>query len=137
MTNNNITRELVSEGQRIDVTAELFGMHFPMRLEPTIYAMADRLAQEYKGGYWEFYTLSNGGFYMSPRSNKVFKVSAENSFEGNLSTDALGIVACMYSYSHLSFGEGEFAETCAEQYHLLREYMFEHEEVQAILGAVD
>ncbi len=137
MTTTNITRELVSEDRRIDVTAELFGMHFPMKLEPFVFSMADTLASNYSGGLWHFYTLSNGAFYMVLHSAKVFKVSCENGFEGELSADALGIVACLYAYSHLSFGDGEFSETCAEQYHLLREYMFEHEEVALILGAID
>ncbi len=138
MTTTNITRALVSEDRRIDVTAELFGTHFPMRLEPNIYAMADRLAQEYQGGYWEFYTLSNGGFYMAPHSDKMFKVSAENGFEGDLSADAFGLAVCLYGYSHLSFSDTpELAEVCAKQFHLLREYMFEHAEVDAILRAID
>ena len=93
---------------------------------------------DYDGGYWEFYTLSNGGFYMSPSSDSTFHVSCENGFEGDLSADALGIVACLYAYSNLSFGDtGEFAETCASQYHLLRDFMLEHDEVRGILRAVD
>jgi hypothetical protein len=43
----------------------------------------------------------------------------------------------MYAYSHLSFGEGDFAEACAEQYHLLREYAMDHAESGAILAACD
>jgi len=31
----------------------------------------------------------------------------------------------------------DFAETCAEQFHLLRDYMLEHPEVQGILEAID
>ncbi len=138
MTTTNITRELVSEDRRIDVTAELFGVGFPMRLEPFVYGMASNLSRDYDGGYWHFYTLSNGGFYMAPHSDKVFKVSCENGFEGQVSADAFGIVCCLYAYSHLSFGgDAEFPAACAEQYHLLREYMFEHPEVQVILGAID
>ena len=89
------------------------------------------------GGYWEFYSLSNCGFYMAPKSDSIFHVSCENGFEGNLSADALGITACLYAYSHLSFSDDDFAETCARHYHLLREYMLEHSEVGGILGAID
>jgi hypothetical protein len=138
MNTSTITRQLVAVNQRINTTANLFGLHFSMRLEPTIYAITDKLAHEYNGGYWEFYALSNGGFYMAPSSDKLFDVSCENGFEGKLSGDALGIVACLYAYSHLSFGDADgFAEVCAEQYHLLREYMFEHSEVVDILRAID
>jgi hypothetical protein len=50
----------------------------------------------------------------------------------------LGIAACLYAYSHLSFGgDDAFVETCAQQYHLLRDYMLEHPEARGILGAID
>jgi hypothetical protein len=46
----------------------------------------------------------------------------------------LGITACLYAYSHLSFAGNEI---CAEQYHLVRAYAMAHAEVQAILAAID
>jgi len=132
-----ITRKQVPNHKRIQHTAALFGTNFPLHLEPFVYAITDNIAEEYNGGYWEFYELSNGGFYMAPHSDSVFNVSCENGFEGQLSADAFGIVACLYAYSHLSFGSGAFAETCAQQYHWLRDYMLEHPEAEAILGAID
>ena len=132
-----ITNIIIPEPDRMAFVDKLFGINFPMRLEPTIYDMAGRLASEYRGGYWEFYALSNGGFYMAPRASTSFDVSSDNGFEGQLSADALGIAVCLYAYSHLSFGDGRLAETCAEQYHLLREYVFEHTEAKAILRATD
>lgn len=132
-----ITSQLIAEGQRVNHTAALFGLGFPLHLEPFVYFMADTICKEYNGGYWEFYSLSNGGFYMAPSSDASFHVSCENGFEGDLSARAFGIVCCLYAYSHLSFSEGEFAQTCAEQYHLLREYMYGHDEVGAILRTID
>ena len=93
MNNQIISRRLVSDDQRTPFTAKLFGFNFPMRLEPTIYDMAARLASEYRGGYWLFYALSNGGFYMGPRASTSFAVSSDNGFEGQLSADALGLGA--------------------------------------------
>src|ERR1035437_5066658 len=98
-----ITRQQVSDDQRINHTAELFGIHFPLHLEPYVYAVTKAIAREYNGGYWEFYALSNGGFYMSLNSKNSFNVTCENGFEGDLSADALGITACLYAYSHLSY----------------------------------
>ena len=136
-TQSTITRLRIPDGQRINHTATLFGAHFPFNLEPFVYGVTSKMVRDYHGGYWEFYTLSNGGFYMAPNTAKIFAVTCENGFEGTLSADALGITACLYAYSHLSFGEGEFAETCAQQYHWLREYMFGHAEAWAILSAID
>ena len=132
-----IYRDLVPEERRMQHTAALFGVDFPLRLEPTVFAMAERLSPNYRGGYWNFYALCNGGLYMAPDSDARFEVRCENGFEGTLSADALGISACLYAYSHLSFAEGDFASKCAEHYHLLREFMLDHAEAAVILGAID
>lgn len=137
MNTSNITRQLVAEQERINFTAKLFGLNFPMRLEPTIFNIAGNLAAEYDGGYWEFYKLSNGGFCMAPAQEAQFSVSAQNGYEGSMSADALGITTCLYAFSHLSFGDGAFAETCAEQYHMLREFALDHAEAGSIMQAID
>jgi hypothetical protein len=133
-----IGRQLVPCDQRSDHTAHLFGVHFPMQLEPYIFVVAAKLSPEYRGGYWQFYELGNGGFYMAPDVDTWFSVCCDNCYEGRLSGDALGITACLYAYSHLSFVAGEaIAEIYARQYHLLRNFMMEHVEVSAILAATD
>ena len=132
-----VTRQLIPEDQRMDITERLFGIHFPLKLEPVIYGITEKMAEDYDGGYWDFFTLSNGGFYMAPSSDAVFRVVCDNMFEGDLSADALGITACLYAYSNLSFGDGRIARVYACHYHRLREYMMDHVEVRAILGATD
>jgi len=134
---NLVTRELVLETRRMSITDKLFGVHFPLRLEPVIYGITERMADTYSGGYWDFYKLSNGGFYMAPSNDHGFHVTCDNMFEGDLSADAPGITACLYAYSNLSFSNGRFARVCACHYHRLREYMMDHAEARAILGATD
>ncbi len=133
----HIHSERLNDAQRLNVTANLFGVHFPFRLEPTIYGMADRLAPAYEGGYWHFYSLSNCGFYMAPATHTFFDIRCDNGFEGKVSADAFGITACLYAYSNLAFDQGPFAQVCAEHYHLLREFAVEHGEARAILRATD
>lgn len=134
----NITRKQVDINQRIKHAADIFGIHFPMRFEPFVYALTDKLVHDYNGGYWQFYALSNGGFYMVPESYIPFDVSCVNGFEGKLSADALGITVCLYAYSHLSFGNpSTFTEICAQQFHRLREFMLGHAEAGNILQAID
>ena len=132
-----VTRELVPEDQRMDVVERMFGMAFPLQLEPVVYGITDRMAEDYTGGYWDFYTLSNGVFYMAPAEDRSFHVKCQNMYEGVLSADALGITACLYAYSNLSFSLSDIAREYARHYHLLREYSMEHAEVREILGATD
>lgn len=137
ITATAISRTLVPEHLRSEVTADLFGAHFPLQLEPFIFSIASQLSEDYSGGYWDFYQLGNGGFYMAPEHAGRFQVGSPNGSECFMSADALGITACLYSYSHLSFGNGDMAGKCAEQYHLLRGYVFAHPEADSILRIID
>jgi hypothetical protein len=132
-----VTRELVPEDQRLAIVERLFGMAFPLQLEPVVYGITDRMAEDYDGGYWDFFALSNGGFYMAPLEDRVFHVKCQNMYEGNLSAEALGITSCLYAYSNLSFSLSDIAREYARHYHLLREYSMGHAEVSAIVGATD
>ena len=132
-----ITKTIVPESDRSAFVDRLFGISYATKLEPTVFTMAERIAPEYSGAYWTFHELGNGGFFFSPSIETLFDVVCENGFKGKLSPDALGITACLYAYSHLSFGDVCFAQTCAEHYHLLREFMFEHAEAVRILRATD
>ena len=134
---NQIKRVLIEESDRVTHTAALFGFHFPLHLEPLVYATADRLSGDYTGGFWNFFTLSNGAFYMAPTGETTFHVTCENGFDGELSADAFGITACLYAYSHLSFSGMLIADVCAQQYHGLREYALRHPEAEGIMAAVD
>jgi len=134
---NLVTHTLVPENQRMAVVDRLFGMRFPLELEPFIYGITERMAESYKGGLWSFHQLSNGGFYMAPADDRTYHVVCDNFFQGDLSADALGITACLTAYSHLSFSGNVFAHTYADHFYRLREFMLDHPEVRAILGATD
>ena len=151
MNNTIITRQLVPNNLRMKTVNDLFGLYFPMRIEPFIYAMAEELTadndacndvcDQYRGGLWEFYTLSNGGFFMapdmSPDSGK-YTVSSQNGFEGKISAMALGVISCMFAFSHLSFSDNEgLSEVATKYFHLLRSYALDHPEAASIFQATD
>jgi len=78
-----VTRKLIPESQRLSHTAKLFGAHFALVLEPVVYGITNRMAEDYHGGYWNFYTLDNAGFYMAPDCDQIFQVSCDNYFTGD------------------------------------------------------
>ena len=47
---STVTRELVPEDQRLVVIERLFGMAFPLQLEPVIYGITERMAEDYTAG---------------------------------------------------------------------------------------
>ena len=74
----SITNTLVPESERLSFVDKLFGIAYVLRLEPTVFSMAEHICPKYHGGYWHFHSLPNGGFYMAPRSDTIFAFSCEN-----------------------------------------------------------
>lgn len=104
-------------------------------LESTIYDFMQTLCPHYDGGYWYFYRLSNGGFYMAPGSEDMFTLSSPNGFVQQVSADTAGVVACAFAYSHLSFyGDGQ---RFARAYHQLAAYIWQRADVAVIQAALD
>jgi hypothetical protein len=132
-----ITKHPIVDNDYYEHIGKLFGAHFTMTLEPHIYNGARTLSDDYCSGHWDFFSLSNGGFFMAPRSNKSFNVSCAYGEPVKMSAEGLGIAACLFAFSQLSFGCGAFAETCGRHYHLLSEFMIEHIDAPAILCSAD
>ena len=137
MTTSIVTKSAISDSEYDAHFNRLFGINFLVRLEPQFFYTARELSADYTSGTWDFFALSNGGFYMSPRCETLFEVSCASGAKAKLSADGFGITVCLVAFSRLSFGGDAFAETCGRHYYLLRKYMFEHFEVSAILRATD
>lgn len=131
------TKHVIDDNDYYEHIGKLFGPHFAICLEPFVYHAARTLSADYCSGQWDFFSLSNGGFFMSPRSDKAFSISCAYSVPVKLSAEGFGITACLFAFSHLSFGRGAFAETCGRHYHLLRAFVNEHLEAPAIYRATD
>lgn len=130
-----IERTLVPEEQRLDFLPKHCGKYHYMMFEMTVYSMARRLCAEYDGGLWQYYELSNKGWYMALDDDRTFRVVwAGNYYEGDMSADAFSITANLYAYN-VMFGSQD--ELFVPAYYALREYAAEHAEAKKILAAID
>lgn len=120
--------------------------HFPgiyLQFEQSVFHWMGRLIPAYNGGMWEFYELENGGFYMAPdiAEPQTTAISVDsNYYEGMVSWDAAGIVACLFAMSHLTFHPKttrEQGELLSRKFHQLREYALTHAEAGEIFQAID
>jgi hypothetical protein len=130
----------VSEGQRLGTLPDVFGGTVNgLIVEQAVFNVAGQIVDGYRGGYWEFVRLRDGGFYMHLDTEQKYRIRCEgNGYDGEVSGDALGIIVCMFAYSNLSFeATGAFQERLSNLYYSLRGYMQHHPEVQEILGAID
>lgn len=143
---NTITATAVPENHRLAFLPQLVGARYMLHTETAITRMARQMCQQYDGGYWEFYALSNGGGYMAPRMRNVpergLDVESINQNSALMSPDALGIACCLFAFSHLSFEAHErndetSMDLLSDAFHNLREFAQEHTEARAIFAIID
>ena len=124
----------IPEHSRLDVLPKYFGK-LCVTFEHAVYRQLEELS-DYTGGFWDFFELEGGGFYMAPVSEEPFTFDvAGNYFQGTLSAEAAGITACLFAYSLLSFAypEGPFSTL----FHTLRDQVHMHPEAHLIFAAID
>lgn len=147
---DGLAANLVPDSARLSFLPRHFGPRRYLKGENAVYNWMGALCPDYRGGYWEFLELSNGSFYMRPvdcppRACPPGTTSASlphrmlvrvesNSFEGDVSADAAGIIATLFALNHLVCGG---AEELTDKYYALREFALRHPENTSILGAID
>jgi hypothetical protein len=126
---------LIADEARLDALPRHFGRYFTVT-ENAIYGFMREFAADYRGAYYQFFDLSNGGFYAAPDLPPLELSINSNGFGGRMSADAAGITVCLFAYSHLSFRYQQ-AEVFGRQFHALRDYAADHAEAGKIFAAID
>lgn len=105
-------------------------------LEPRIFSCMDHLCARYRGGLWQFYTLSNGGAFIAPDTESQWSLfNPNNGNSASLSSEATGIAVCLLEYSHHACRTGNVQ--MAEHYYRLRDYALAHTECHTIMHITD
>lgn len=127
---------LVSEKDRIHFLPKRLPNGFYIRGEQLIYKWMGLLSPDYSGGYWEFYDLSNGGFYIAPTHPELLKIHVEgNGFQEAVSPNTAGIIASLFGLNTLACQTQNQAVT--EQYYQLHDFVLDHPDRSLILAAID
>jgi len=130
-----ISKRLVPENKRLDFLPRHFGNRFLM-FENMVYSFMNHFCEDYSGGYWQFYTLSNGGAFMSLDSDKTFNVcNPMNYFDGKISAEAASIGVNIFALNALLNDPCD--EKLIDLYYALKDFGAEHKEAPAILGFID
>jgi len=131
-----ITKTRVKDASRLNFLPLFTGKYF-MQYEQLIYRKLLEASQgQYDGGYWDYYTLSNGGFFMELDSQTRFNMQCiDNGYSGQMSAEAasLGVNLCIQNL----FAWEINAQIYSKHYYQLRAYAIEHDEAAEILGFID
>lgn len=124
----------ISEANRVRVLAT----HFPrayVRFENIVLHIAERIGGQVQSDPWEFFELSNGGFYMAPATPTQYAVDIPfgRRYCGHVSHDAFGIICCLYACCFLA----EQDDRMALHYVWLTDFYQVHVESADIWWAID
>ena len=138
--NQPVTASLVASNRRLTFLPTYFGPRLMMRGESLVYAWLRRLSEDYNGGFWNYYELSNGGVYLAPELTGRLCLEVDgNGYSGELSADAAGIVATLFTLGQLAAdNQGtDVADVLIDRYHFLRDFARDHAEAAEIFRAID
>ncbi len=135
-TNTAIVATVVPDDKRLSVLPDFFGFKLMLDAEALAFAYMTKLSVDYSGGYWHYYRLSNGGFYMAPAIDKPMRLEwAGNGYEGMMTADAAGIVATLFMVNHLAAKVQ--TDAMVDLYYKVRDFAADHPEAKAIFAAID
>lgn len=128
---------LVPEHRRETFLPTMFGLQRLIVAENTLYNFMGWLSQQdYGGGLWDFYEHEGKPLYLVPTSKARYRITCEtNGYEGEVSAEAAGIIATLFTFSHLSFKYQ--SDLLVEGYYRLYAYAAEHAEASEIFQAID
>ena len=99
-----ITAIIFPEYERLSFTPQLFGPELMLMGESLVFDLHNQMTGRSYSGHWEFYKLSNGGFYMAPEGNDLLRITwPGNRFDDVMSSDAAGIVMSLFALNIMAF----------------------------------
>ncbi|NOR70852.1 MAG: antirestriction protein [Methylomarinum sp.] len=132
-----ITRTKYPENKRFEFLTTFIGRWNCVAYENMAF---DKLREasngQYHGGYWEFYTLSNGGFYMELKQDEALNMECVgNYYQGTMSEEAASIAINLVVQN--AFAWQVDAEKHSEHFYQLRDFASQHEEAAQIFAFID
>ena len=131
----------VKEERRMAFLLRHIGPRWASSFEQLLNQWMKRLSCDYSGDYWNYFELSNGGFYLTPSATKkTFLMTSTNFARENVSADAAGIIVTMLALTELMGimdckGDGGL-DNIIERYNSLRDFAIEHHERERIFSII-
>ena len=132
---SSITATLVPDNRRLDFLPRHFGERSMLRLENSVYDWMGNLCPSYRGGFWNYMELSNGGAFMFPAGVDQFEIKVDgNGFDRKVGAEVAGIIATAFALNGMLW-RGH--DSLTEKYEQLLDFISEHPESATIRRALD
>lgn len=136
MPESKITKEKCPVEEKITFLPRYLGTgRYLLHYQPLVYTLMRRHARNYAGGFWDFFSLSNGGVFISlADEDRRFLVNQpSNHYQGEMSAEAASIGMNLYVFCAFS----EEDESFLTRFYALLDYAHQHEEAAEIAGFID
>lgn len=132
-----ITKKQVPENKRLDEFLPAFvGKHFMFYEKMVFDKLYEASNGQYQSGYWEYYNLSNGGFYMElVQEDDINMLCFDNYYRGTMSAQAASIAINLVVQN--AFAWQVDADKHSEHFYQLRDFASQHEEAAQIFAFID
>jgi len=134
---------VIAPSHRMTFLPHMFSARHMLKGEALLYHFARKLSADYTGGLWDFYRLSEGGYYAAPAHPARMTISVDgNGYSGDVSADAAGIVFSLFTLGAMASRAAERNDDdglvlFSMRYHQLLDYAHGHAERAAIMSAID
>ncbi len=122
----------------------LFGEQYMLTGESLVYRTSSYLFQNYNGGYWNFFNVSNGAQFMAPESSEPLILDAGENYHPfcgeTVSDEVAGLLATSMALSNLSFVIFERKQSTyhvADKFYLLQQFIGQHDSAKLIYSVLD
>lgn len=130
-----INKQIVLEKNRLNFLPKHVKRHV-IQFENIIYYLAQSMCHQYSGGYWNFYELSNEGFFLAPALGQPLEIFVDgNGFNGFVSPEGIGVIVTLFSLNGISGQQDD--GYLIDKYYALRDFALQHPERDLILLAID
>ena len=129
-----VTPILLTGAECESFTSQLFGPSLTIKGELLVLDLHYRMTGHHQS-YWKYYELSNGGFYIAPKTDEHLNITCRvNDFVDLLTPDASGIVATLLALENLfdAFDDVHLST----MYGKLKDFAQGHSEEAKILCAI-
>lgn len=138
-----LTRRTMSDEEVLNLITPYYPMYAPLHFfETKVFELLESWCDDYDGGMWKYYELSNGAWYLAPDASKPLQLRDVNGRKHAMTPDGAGLAASLHLLHQLSWhfhekGEKAKSDIVSEHYHALRMYTYAHVDVAAIWKVLD
>lgn len=134
-----IERKYVRGSERKNFLPKKIG-RYSVIFENFVYDKAKILCEKYKGGFWDFIELSNGGLFLELTGYDNILLSSPNGFEKKVSAETFSVIVCLFALADFLWwldDRGEDTQVVEDLYSFLEDYAYSLPTSSEIRSALD